>query len=81
MKNKQEWDIITQITKNTQAEENRRNIGNSQRHNERIEFLNKIEEAIPQEQKVLQDKIQELMEIEQADELQIVNLYINNIAI
>lgn len=69
---KQGWDDITQIRKNTQSEENRRNIGDMKRHQERLEMLKKIEESIPEEQAEIEEKISKLMEIEQADTLVIV---------
>ena len=66
------WDLIVEIRSTTQNEENQRNIANKLRQNERIEALKHFEEQIPQHQKELEQKMQSLMELEQADELQIV---------
>lgn len=72
MLKKKGWDEITQIRKNTQSEENRRNMGDLIRHQERLEMLKKIEESIPEEQAEVEEKISLLMEIEQADTLVVV---------
>ena len=64
------WDDIIKTVKETQHKENRRNIENATKHNDRLNMLKKMEEDLPEEQKELEQKIIELMEIEQADELQ-----------
>lgn len=43
-----------------------------------MEMLAKLDEAIPNEMRDLEIKLKEIMDIEQADELQIVNLLFNN---
>ena len=69
------WDDIIKTVKETQHKENRRNIENAAKHNERLNMLKKMEEDLPDEQKELENKIMELMEIEQADELQEVIIF------
>ena len=69
---KERWDEISQIRKNTQFEENRRNMGDLIRHNERLEMLKKLEASIPEEQSEIEEKIYKLLEIEQADTLVVV---------
>ena len=64
------WDDIIKTIKETQHKENRRNIENATKHNERLNMLKKMEEDLPDEQIELEKNIMELMEIEQADELQ-----------
>ena len=66
---KNHWNQITDIRKATQDSENRKNISNAERHGERLEILKKLDESIPEEMKMLEDRILELMDIEQADEL------------
>jgi hypothetical protein len=44
------------------------------KHQERLEMLRKIEESIPIEMKEVEDKLKEVLEIEQADELQLVKI-------
>lgn len=67
---KEGWDKITEIYLTTQEKENQRNIQNEQRHAARIKMLEQFDESIPLEMKELEEKIKELMDIEQADELQ-----------
>jgi hypothetical protein len=59
-----------QIRKDTQHEENRRNIENAHKHNERLKLMKIFEEEHPYAMDEIGRTISDLMEIEQADELQ-----------
>lgn len=67
------WNKISNIRKVTQESENKRNIENAAKHEFRLEQLRKIEDEIPAEMHEIEVKLKEIMEIENADELQFVN--------
>jgi hypothetical protein len=64
------WNKITQIRKSTQDVENKRNMENSAKHLERMEMLRKIEESYDMDFGEVEKKAIQLMNIEEADELQ-----------
>lgn len=64
------WNKITQIRKVTQDIENKRNVENSAKHVERMEMLRKIEESYDMDFGEVEKKAIQLMNIEEADELQ-----------
>ena len=63
------WDLITEIYKNTEKVENQRNIHNEESHEKRLQLLEEFDENLPKELQTVEDKMKELMEIEQADKL------------
>jgi hypothetical protein len=69
-KRRKGFDLITEIYKSTQESENERNIQNEIRHEKRLRMLEQFDEAHPNEMRDLENQIRDLMEIEQADELQ-----------
>lgn len=66
--------LIQDIRINTQNDESRRIRDNLIEHSKREELLRQMEEAIPEDMKQIEEKIKELMEIEQPDKLQEVNI-------
>ena len=66
------WDKITRIRKLTQDVENKRNIENELKHKERLELIKSMEDSIPFEMKEIEEQLKKLMDIEQADQLQLV---------
>lgn len=63
---------IQQIRIKTQDDESRRIRENLVEHYKREELLRQMEESIPEDMRKIEDKIKELMDIEQADLLQAV---------
>jgi hypothetical protein len=76
MHKKTSWDQITQIRKFNEYDENRRNIDNAKKQQKRYDMLKQLEEDLPEEKRKIEEKIMELMDIEQADELFEVSLKI-----
>jgi len=72
------WNKITQIRKSTQDVENKRNMENAAKHLERMEMLRKIEESYDMDFGEVEKKAIQLMNIEEADELQNVKIYSKN---
>jgi len=70
---------IQKIRINTQNEETRRINNNQIEHNKREELLRQMEESIPEDMKIIEEKIRELMDIEQADTLNAVILINTNL--
>jgi hypothetical protein len=68
--------IIQEIRITTQNDETRRISNNLLEHNKREELLRQMEESIPEDMKMIEEKIRDLMEIEQADTLNTVILLI-----
>jgi hypothetical protein len=62
--------LIQDIRINTQNDESRRIRDNLIEHSKREELLRQMEEAIPEDMKQIEEKIKELMDIEQPDKLQ-----------
>ncbi len=69
--------MIQEIRINTQNDETRRIQNNIVEHNKREELLRQMEESIPEDMKMIEEKIRELMEIEQADTLNAVRICFN----
>ena len=67
---RQHWDKITEIYKNTEKVENQRNIHNEESHEKRLRLLEEFDTNLPAELQSVEEKMKELMEIEQADKLQ-----------
>lgn len=71
------WDKISEIRKdlqNLEAEESRKNV---ERHEKRMDDLRRLDEEIPNEQKLVEKRITEILDIEQPDELHEVNMLLN----
>ncbi len=66
------WDKITRIRKVTQDLENKRNTENELKHQERLNMLRAMEESLPSQMQEIEEQLKVIMEIEQADEVQIV---------
>ena len=64
------WNKISYIRKTTQDVENKRNMENSVKQTERMEMLRKIEESYDIDFSEVEKKAIQLMNIEEADELQ-----------
>ena len=64
------WDLISDIYKNTKKVENQRNIHNEESHEKRLKLLEEFDQNLPGELQSVEEKMKELMEIEQADKLQ-----------
>jgi predicted AlkP superfamily phosphohydrolase/phosphomutase len=73
---KELWDLITGIRKSTEHNENRFNIDNSKKHLKHLEALKQLEEDLPEWKQKIKETIVELMEIEQADKLNEVIIFI-----
>ena len=65
-----QWDQITNIRKSTVYAESRQKETNLERHNKRLEELKKLDEEIPLKQQEIEQRVMELMENEQAENLQ-----------
>ena len=66
---RQHWDKISEIYKNTEKVENQRNIHNEESHEQRLKLLEEFDQNLPTELATVEEKMKELMEIEQADKL------------
>lgn len=66
---RQHWDKISEIYKNTEKVENQRNIHNEESHEKRLRLLEEFDQNLPTELATVEEKMKELMEIEQADKL------------
>ena len=64
------WDLISDIYKNTEKVENQRNIHNEESHEKRLKLLEEFDQNLPGELQSVEEKMKQLMEIEQADKLQ-----------
>lgn len=64
------WNKISQIRKTTQDVENKRNMENYTKQSERTEMLRKIEESYETDFSDVEKRAIQLMNIEEADELQ-----------
>lgn len=64
------WNKISHIRKTTQDVENKRNMENSTKQTERMEMLRKIEESYETDFSDVEKRAIQLMNIEEADELQ-----------
>lgn len=61
------WKKITDIVKDTRLDEAMANETNKERHNKRLDELKRLDEEIPKKQVLIEEKVNELLEIEQAD--------------
>jgi len=61
--------LISEIYKNTEKVENQRNIHNEESHEKRLKLLEEFDQNLPGELQSVEEKMKELMEIEQADKL------------
>ena len=61
--------MISEIYKNTEKVENQRNIHNEESHEKRLKLLEEFDQNLPGELQSVEEKMKELMEIEQADKL------------
>ena len=66
---RQHWDKISEIYKNTEKVENQRNIHNEESHEKRLKLLEEFDQNLPTELSTVEEKMKELMEIEQYDKL------------
>ena len=69
MERRKFWDKIMNIIKGTKLEEAKNKEENILKHNKRLDDLKRIDEEIPKKQQIIEERIKELMEIEQADVL------------
>lgn len=61
------WKKITDIIKDTKMDESIANESNIERHNKRLEELRRLDEEIPKKQLLVEERVNELLEVEQAD--------------
>jgi len=73
------WKKITDIIQDTKYEEKNNAESNLERHNFRLEELKRLDEEIPKKQQQVEERINELLDMEQADSLKQVIFLISNL--